>query len=131
MAVSSFVHVHSNVPTEARSATHSIFQAVELLLISMNKTKILFGQLNCSVKLANVSTRCSSHPQGKNTYQYILTVWLSIKFIDSYKLLLTLIITNILCCMCWISAHFHGSYRDTGPSHAYYIVSIPIHPRFK
>ena len=33
----------------------------------MNKTKILCGQLNCSVKLANVSTRCSSHPQGTFT----------------------------------------------------------------
>ena len=32
----------------------------------MNKTKILCGQLNCSVKLANISTRCSSHPQGKS-----------------------------------------------------------------
>ena len=29
------------------------------------QTKILCGQLNCSVKLADVSTRCSSHPQGK------------------------------------------------------------------
>ena len=29
--------------------------------------KILCGQLdNCSVKLADVSTRCSSHPQGKS-----------------------------------------------------------------
>ena len=27
---------------------------------------IPFGQLNCSVKLADVSTRCSSHPQGKS-----------------------------------------------------------------
>ena len=27
---------------------------------------ILFGQLNCSVKLADVSIRCSSHPQGKS-----------------------------------------------------------------
>ena len=33
----------------------------------MNKTKILCGQLNCSVKLAGVSTRYSSHPQGKKT----------------------------------------------------------------
>ena len=30
-----------------------------------NKTKILCGQLNCLVKLADVSTRCSSHPQGR------------------------------------------------------------------
>ena len=28
--------------------------------------KILCIQLNCSVKLADVSTRCSSHPQGKS-----------------------------------------------------------------
>ena len=33
--------------------------------ICMSKMKILFGQLNCSVKLADVSTRCSSHPQGR------------------------------------------------------------------
>ena len=33
--------------------------------ICMNITKILFRQLNCSVKLAEISTRCSSHPQGK------------------------------------------------------------------
>ena len=32
----------------------------------IEQTKILFGQLNCSVKLADVSTRCSSHPQGKS-----------------------------------------------------------------
>ena len=32
----------------------------------VTKTNILFGQLNCSVKLADVSTRCSSHPQGKS-----------------------------------------------------------------
>ena len=37
-----------------------------LLLLKLNKTKILFGQLNCLVKLADVSTRCSSHPQGKS-----------------------------------------------------------------
>ena len=30
------------------------------------KTKILFGQLNCSVKHADVSTRCSSHPRGNS-----------------------------------------------------------------
>ena len=30
------------------------------------QTKILFGQLNCSVKLADVSTRCSSRPKGKS-----------------------------------------------------------------
>ena len=29
----------------------------------LKQTKILCGQLNCSVKLADVSTRCSSHPQ--------------------------------------------------------------------
>ena len=34
--------------------------------ICMNKTKILCGQLNCSVKLADVSTRSSSHPLQKN-----------------------------------------------------------------
>ena len=28
--------------------------------------KILCGQLNCLVKLADVATRCSSHPQGKS-----------------------------------------------------------------
>ena len=32
----------------------------------MNKTKILFGELNCSVKLADISTIHSSHPQGKS-----------------------------------------------------------------
>ena len=32
----------------------------------MKQTKILCGQLNCSVKLADVSTRCSSRPQGKS-----------------------------------------------------------------
>ena len=33
----------------------------------MKQTKILCGYLdNYSVKLANVSTRCSSHPQGKS-----------------------------------------------------------------
>ena len=35
-----------------------------LVAICMNKTKILFGQLNCSIKLVDVSTRCSSHPQA-------------------------------------------------------------------
>ena len=29
-------------------------------------TKTLFGQLNCLVKLADISTRCSSHSQGKS-----------------------------------------------------------------
>ena len=29
-----------------------------------NYAKILCGQLNCLVKLADVLTRCSSHPQG-------------------------------------------------------------------
>ena len=33
--------------------------------ICMKQTKILCGQLNCSAKFADVSTRCSSHPQGK------------------------------------------------------------------
>ena len=32
----------------------------------LKQTKILCGQLNCSVKLANISIRCSSHPQGKS-----------------------------------------------------------------
>ena len=36
--------------------------------ICMKKTKILFGQLNCSVKLADVSTRCSSHPQPERIF---------------------------------------------------------------
>ena len=36
------------------------------IAICMNKTKIHCGQLNCSVKLADVLTRCSSHPQGKS-----------------------------------------------------------------
>ena len=36
----------------------------------MNKTKILCGQLNCSIKLADVLTRCSSHPQGKSEARY-------------------------------------------------------------
>ena len=35
-------------------------------LQEMNKMKILGGQLNCSVKLADVTTRCSSHPQGES-----------------------------------------------------------------
>ena len=52
--------------------------------ICMNKTKILGGQLNCSVKLADVSTRCSSHPQGKrassrNVGKFYRTVKLSTK----------------------------------------------------
>ena len=32
--------------------------------ICMKQTKILCRQLNCSVKLVDVSTTCSSHPQG-------------------------------------------------------------------
>ena len=35
-------------------------------LLCLKQTKILCGQLNCSVKLADVSTRCSSHPQRKS-----------------------------------------------------------------
>ena len=34
--------------------------------------KILCGQLNCSVKFADVSTRCSSHPQGKSEVRWLL-----------------------------------------------------------
>ena len=34
--------------------------------ICMKQTKILYGQLNCLVKLADVLTRCSSRPQGKS-----------------------------------------------------------------
>ena len=45
----------------------SINAGIVYMYMYMNKTKILFGQLNCSVKLADVSTRCSSHPQGKRT----------------------------------------------------------------
>ena len=33
--------------------------------IYMKQTRILCGQLNCSVNLADVSTRCSSHPQAQ------------------------------------------------------------------
>ena len=33
--------------------------------ICIKQTKILCRQLNCSVKLANVLIRCSSHPQGR------------------------------------------------------------------
>ena len=39
-----------------------LFPIVATALV-LNKTKILFGQLNCSVKLADVLTRCSSHPR--------------------------------------------------------------------
>ena len=34
--------------------------------ICMKQMKILCGQLNCLVKLADISTRCSCHPQGNS-----------------------------------------------------------------
>ena len=45
------------------------------------QTKILCRQLNCSIKLADVLTRCSSHPQGKsrNVGKFYRTVKLSAK----------------------------------------------------
>ena len=37
-----------------------------LYVYIVNKTKILCGQLNCLVKLADFLIRCSSHPRGKS-----------------------------------------------------------------
>ena len=38
--------------------------------VEVKQTKILCGQHNCLVKLTDVSTRCSSHPQGKSEVRY-------------------------------------------------------------
>ena len=43
-----------------------LWSGSDLFSVALHEqTKILFGQFNCSVKLADVSTRCSSYPQGK------------------------------------------------------------------
>ena len=39
---------------------------VTLFSVALYEQMILFGQRNCSLKLADVSTRCSIHPQGKS-----------------------------------------------------------------
>ena len=45
----------------------SVCEVTSFSVALHEQTKILFGQLNCSVKLADISTRCSSHSQDART----------------------------------------------------------------
>ena len=62
-----------NHSTHSHGPLWSHEQLISLLVTKL--MKILCGQLNCSVKLADVLTGCSSHPQGK----FYQTVKLSAK----------------------------------------------------